>query len=371
VTEHRDGSSAGRFLFVACRPGSEAALKHDVAQRHRGLRFAFSRPGFVTFRAERAPTDDFASAFARTWGWSLGKVRGADEHELANAARSMLAERAPHEAIGHLHAWPRIRPLPGDDEFHPATEQPARTAVELIGATWPSGRAPPLLNRHAAAGNLVLDCCLVEPSEWWLGWHRAGSPETRWPGGAPSLSIPARVISRAYFKMVEALLWSELAVVAGDRWAEIGSAPGGACQALLDLGCTVTGVDPAEMDPLVLANPRFTHVRARAKDAKRGALRDCRWLAVDVNAAPKYTLDTAEAVVTEPGARVEGLVLTLKLTDAAYAAELPKFEQRVRSWGYADVRTRQLAFNRQEVCVVATKPSASHDRPAAPQRAPG
>jgi len=34
---------------------------------------------------------------------------------------------------------------------------------------------------------------------------------------------------------------------------------------------------------------------------------------------------------------------------------LPAFHKRVRSWGYEHVRARQLAFNRQEVCVVATE----------------
>lgn len=75
---------------------------------------------------------------------------------------------------------------------------------------------------------------------------------------------------------------------------------------------------------------------------------------MDANVAPKYTLDTVEAIVTQPEVRIEGLLLTLKLTDLALAAELPLFHKRIRSWGYRRVRARQLAFNRQEVCVVAT-----------------
>jgi 23S rRNA (cytidine2498-2'-O)-methyltransferase len=74
----------------------------------------------------------------------------------------------------------------------------------------------------------------------------------------------------------------------------------------------------------------------------------------DANVAPNYTLDTVEAIVTHPDTRIEGLVLTLKLTDLALAAKLPLFHKRIRSWGYAHVRARQLAFNREEVCVVAT-----------------
>jgi hypothetical protein len=96
-------------------------------------------------------------------------------------------------------------------------------------------------------------------------------------------------------------------------------------------------------------------VRARAKDVDREVFRGCRWLTADINLPPTYTLDAVEAVVTDPQVQIEGLVLALKLTDPALAAELPSFNKRIRSWGYTWVRARQLAFNRQEVCVVATR----------------
>jgi len=223
-------------------------------------------------------------------------------------------------------------------------------------AAQPAAVAPAALalNEIARKGELVLDCVLVEPLEWWFGWHRADAVATRWPGGVPPLIAPKRMISRAYLKILEALLWSELPVGEGDRCVEIGSAPGGSCLALIERGCIVTGIDPAEMDPLVLAQPNFEHVRAKAKDVKRSVFRDCRWLIMDANVAPKYTLDTVEAIVTAPRARPEGLVLTLKLTDPKLAANLAAFERRMRTWGYAQVRMRQLTFNRQEICAVVT-----------------
>ncbi len=201
----------------------------------------------------------------------------------------------------------------------------------------------------------MLDCALVERDEWWLGWHRADSPETRWPGGVPSIALPERLISRAYLKIVEALQWSELPVAAGDRCVEIGSAPGGSCLALLERGLLVTGIDPAEMDATVLAHPNFTHLRARAKDVKRSVFRDCRWLVMDANVAPNYTLDTLDALLTQAGVRPQGLVLTLKLTDPKLAEQLPAVAERIRRHGYRRVRMRQLAFNRQEVCAVVTE----------------
>ena len=351
------------FLFTACQPGAEAALKQEVARRHPGLRFSFSRPGFVTFRLPETATDapplELHSTFARTWGLSLGKVAGTNEAQMARELWKKLQGPYPAEDVAqfrHLHVWQRDSALPGDLGFDASATPPAAAVGARLLALRPTSAAPWALslNESAASGDRVLDCVLVEPGEWWFGWHRAASPETRWPGGVPNLVVPANMISRAYLKIEEALQWSELPVQAGDRCVEIGSAPGGSCQALLERGCVVTGIDPAEMDALVLANPRFTHLRARAKDLKRSTFREFRWLMSDANVAPNYTLDTVEAIVTHPETRIEGLVLTLKLTDAAHAAKLPLFHKRIRSWGYALVRARQLAYNREEVCVVAS-----------------
>ena len=354
------------FLFAACQPGSEAALKGDVARRHPQLRFAFSRPGFVTFRVADDPADDsppaLRSPFARTWGHSVGKVMGADAAEIARAVWASAATlQAPDGAarFRHLHVWQRDGALQGDEGFDAAVETPAQAAGAQLLAAHPATAAAPSLNAEVAAGESVLDCVLVEPREWWLGWHRAQSPETRWPGGVPPLGAPAGMISRAYLKIEEALRWSELPLRAGDRCVEIGSAPGGSCAALLERGCIVTGIDPGEMDATVLANPRFTHVRARARDVPRAVFHDARWLMSDANVAPKHTLDTVEAIVAENDVRLEGLVLTLKLTGPRSAAELPAFHKRIRGWGYQHVRARQLAVNRQEVCVVATERAAA------------
>lgn len=349
---------SARFLFVIAQPGTERPLKNEIAREHPELRFAFSRPGFVTFRLPDEPRRDFAlgSVFARTWGYSLGKVSGADDAQLARDAWRLGGEQGPDEPIRHLHVWPRERALPGDEGFDGAADELARALGALFVEQLPNRSDAPTVNIVAAAGDFVQDCVLVERDEWWLGWHRAEAPETRWPGGVPPIALPARLISRAYLKIVEALEWSELPIAAGDRCVEIGSSPGGSCLALLERGLLVTGIDPAEMDPEVLAHPNFTHVRARAKDVKRSVFRDCRWLVMDANVAPNYTLDTLDGVLTQGGARPEGLVLTLKLTDPALAERLPAIAERIRRYGYRRVRMRQLAFNRQEICAVVDRP---------------
>lgn len=350
---------SARFVFVTSQPGSERALKNELAREHPELKFAFSRPGFVTFRRPEDGRDELElrSVFARTWGYSLGKVSSADDTELAHDAARQVGAELAGRTVRHVHVWHRERSLPGDEDFDAAREQLAAAVGALLAERCEARDERPAVNAVAESGDLVLDCVLVERHEWWLGWHRAASPETRWPGGVPPLAVPQRLISRAYLKIVEALLWSELPVTAGDRCVEIGSAPGGSCLALLERGLLVTGIDPAEMDAAVLAHPNFTHVRARAKDVKRSVFRDCRWLVMDANVAPNYTLDSLESVLTQGGARPEGLLLTLKLTEPSLAEKLPAIADRLRRFGFRRVRMRQLAFNRREVCAVASNPT--------------
>ena len=206
------------------------------------------------------------------------------------------------------------------------------------------------LFRH---GEAILDCVLVAPGEWWVGHHRVHSIASSWPGGMLDLELPPDAVSRAWLKMEEALRWSRLPIPRDARVAEIGSAPGGASQSLLARGFRVTGIDPAEMAPEVLRHPRFTHLRRRSTQVRRREFRKIRWLTVDMNVAPNYTLDAVEEIVTHPEVSIRGMLLTLKLPEWQLAAEVPAFLQRIAGWGYNIVRARQLQHNRREICVAA------------------
>jgi 23S rRNA (cytidine2498-2'-O)-methyltransferase len=305
-----------QFIFTICQHGAEDALKAELAKTWPDWRLSYSRPGFVTWKlpetGKLAPDFDIRSVFTRTHGFSLGKVTGDLANELAERVWP-LVEGLP---VDHIHVWQRDEEVPGVKGF---------------------------------------DCVLVEPNEWWVGWHRASTLPTRWPGGVPLIETESETISRAYLKLAEALRWSQLPMAKGDLCAELGSAPGGAAQLLLERGMYVIGVDPAEMDEQILENPNFAHLRARASEVKRSEFARVRWLLADANVAPDHTLDSVEAIVAHDDTHVRGLLLTLKLPEWDLASHIPAYIDRVRSWGYKYVRARQLAFNRQEICLCALK----------------
>jgi len=350
------------FAFCTCQPGAEPALKGEVAARLPAWKFAFSRPGFVTFKlpepAEPVAFEPMRLTFARTIGLSLGRVEaeGSEPADLAkrlweHEAVGPLAESAPYS----LHVWSRDHDLPGEDGAEPGPTPESLAALAALREAAPEGM---LAERGAKpAPRVAIDVALVEPTQWWLGAHALRSRTDRWPGGVPRLELPEHAVSRAYLKMQEGLRWSGLPIQKGDYWVELGCAPGGASQALLDAGMNVVGVDPAEVDPIVASSPGFEHLRARASDIAVDEVTDASWIAADINVAPQYTLDTVERLVTNQAMHVRGLLLTLKLLSLNLARPEVVAEtiQRVRGWGFADVRTRQLAHNRREYCLAAVR----------------
>jgi 23S rRNA (cytidine2498-2'-O)-methyltransferase len=347
-------SDAPEFIYVTCQMGAEPALKRELSSLHPELRFSFSRPGYLTFKLppDWPANDGFTlhSTFARAYGYSLGKAEGATSGDRAAAVARMAGMR-PYDA---LHVWQRDLAPAGHHGYQPIVTDEARTAEVAIRAAWAAaGRLPPA--RIASRDKLVFDCIVVEPDQWWLGRHRATSIDRGWPGGIYPEVLPESAVSRAYLKMSEALAWSALPIAAGQQCAEIGCAPGGASQALLDRGLLVMGIDPAEVAPGVLEHPNFVHVRKRGADVRRREFRKVRWLMADMNVAPQYTLDTVEEIVTHREANVRGVILQLKLLEWELADHLPEYAQRVRGWGYRDVRLRQLSHNRQEVCLAASR----------------
>ena len=357
-----------QFLFVTCQVGAEKAVKGEVADRWPGFRLAFSRPGFLTFKlpSDHALADDFdlESVFARAYGFSLDNVVGETQEELAAGVWKSCKGRT----IQRIHVWEKDRSEPGVHRFEPSITPAAVDAHRLLLEQCPRPQ-----NLAKSAGDpttaarvdeLIMDCVMLSPNEWWAGFHRASLIPSRYPGGMMSLELPPDAVSRAWLKMEEALRWSEFPIARGARVAEIGSAPGGASQALLARGLIVTGVDPAEMAAAVLNHPRFTHIRRRSMEVRRRDFQKIRWLTADMNVAPQYTLDAVEAIVAHPRINIRGLLLTLKLPKWDLASNMADYLARVRSWGYNVVRARQLQYDRREVCVAALQQPFRRKPPA-------
>jgi 23S rRNA (cytidine2498-2'-O)-methyltransferase len=343
-------SGGATFVFAACNPGSEAALKREVARAHPALRPSYGRPGFVTFKAT-APQGATAGlpgvALARVAGASLGPADG----EGAIAAAAAAFGGAPL----HLHVWERDAVPPEDA---PPDRPPGHRAAALaaaVRAAAPAAWHPP---RPPADGEHVLDVvCAADPAEPpWLGHHIHSAAHLPWPGGIPPVSVPPDAPSRALRKLEEMVAAIGLPVAAGQVALELGAAPGGAALALLRRGLTVVGVDPGAIDPIVLAHPGFTHLATKMGGVDRAALPPrVDWLLCDVHLAPQVALHQLRRFLPPLRDGLRGLIWTLKLNRWEVIDEVPALLASLGELGFADVRARQLPGHRQELGVVARR----------------
>ncbi len=319
------------FAFATCLPGLEPAVKLDVARTRPQLRFAYSRPGLVTFKSSIAlAVEDLpATAFARVWGRSIGASR--DPAEAAHTIGGL--------SVARVHVFPR-----DPDEVAEGRDilAPWRAAL----AAHPAG--------PAITGELVANVIVSADEPAWIGIHRHAEGRILHPGGFIPVEIPGDAPSRAYAKIEEAIEWAGLDVERGQVAIEIGAAPGGAVMALARRGVEVWGVDTAELAPQVLALPGVHHLQIKV-----GALRweqlppRVDWLLVDVNLAPQVALHEIARLMPRLRPTLRGAVITLKLNDFGFVSALPTLVQRIEGFGFSDVRMQHLPSNRREICVVA------------------
>ena len=111
--EERDRTRAPRLAFRVLAAGLRhvSHARRDVVGRELELR----------------------SVFARTWGYSIGKVGGDDDIALARDAWRLVGDAGCRDdAFPHVHVWQRERSLPGDDDYDGAADELARTIGALL-----------------------------------------------------------------------------------------------------------------------------------------------------------------------------------------------------------------------------------------------
>ena len=346
----------GDFLLATCQGGAEDVIAARLASALPGCTRGAWRRGAVSFKLPAGSDPSPAAldrvrdalAFARALFRCHGQVHWTDDASRIETLRARL----PAARYDAVHLYPRDVRTMTTSELVAGVPLAAKRAglVDLFpGATFAAARP----------GDLVLDCLADADDRWWVGWHRATTPSTCWPGGLYPGAIPGDKVSRAWLKLDEAIHSFAIEFQPGSRAVELGASPGGACQRLLEAGLEVVGIDPALVDPVVAALPGFTQWRKRARDVQLRELRGFDWVVSDMNIDPVSSMESIGRVVTAPGSRVEGIIATLKLPDWSRAESLDGWLGAFRAWGFAP-QARQLSTGGREVCVCA--------RRAAPRR---
>ncbi len=312
------------------------------------------RPQLITWKSKRALDGGFAlgSCFGRVSGLSLGMC--AKDEDIVTSAAVFGG------VLFHLHVFPREVPEDGLFEAEWARLDAKRAALivplEAAGIAIHEAEAQPQI------GDWVMDVIVGHGDEepLFIGAHRHSTQTHPIAGALPRITMPKEAPSRAYLKLEQALAWGGLdndRALLGKTALELGCAPGGASYALLRRGVRVIGVDPGQMDPMVLRftgpnQARMKHLPISVGDLGEEPLpRQIDLLISDMNLAPPSALRYIEWVQNRVHAR--HFILTLKINDRAIERAIPSFLQQLGKFAPGELRVTQLPANRREICVVS------------------
>lgn len=182
--------------------------------------------------------------------------------------------------------------------------------------------------------------------ELYAGWGTPAEQLSDWPGGAVRFQREEGQISRAKFKLLEAERAFKLYFETFREAIDIGAAPGGWTQLLLERGLRVTSIDPAELHPSLSAYPRLTAMKKNASDVNF-APGTFDLLVCDMSWSP---MQMAKLVLEKTDALTEGAtaIITLKLMHKKPLQTIRDVVERLSS-AFELKKAKQLFHNRDEI----------------------
>ncbi len=297
-----------QFFFALTNVEAEPILKQEIRLRYPELRMSYSRPGFITFKADNDST--FDPLFCRVSGVCLGKFK--------------LSE------LGTERAW--AYPV------HSKLELPVSLKALSDQSLFKKGETVRLIVMAGA-------------DEFWVCSYVLKSHHFQTPGETSSI-LPREVPSRAYYKIAEAYEAFDLPFEQQETVLELGSAPGGASLFLLEQDLKILGVDPADMDPAILKRINFKQLRKPFETLAPEDFRsDVDWIISDINLPPTVVLKEVFRLLTFLGPR--GLILTLKMNDLKHLEVVASIREQLRKQGFRKVELKYLPSHKKEICLLA------------------
>ena len=173
-----------------------------------------------------------------------------------------------------------------------------------------------------------------------------------WSGGMRHYALRADTVSRAGFKLMEALEAYPLDFEAGSSALDLGAAPGGWTKVLIERGLRVTAVDPVQLSPALQAGGRVEYHSVRAHDyiRKSSKIFDLIVNDMSMNIFSSINFVLALKKRLRPGGHV---IITFKLTKHDRLNKINEGLALLRG-AFEIAFVKQLFHNRSEITVILT-----------------
>jgi 23S rRNA (cytidine2498-2'-O)-methyltransferase len=193
---------------------------------------------------------------------------------------------------------------------------------------------------------------LITNDKCFIGISDVGSNLSSWNGGMIHYKKDDNDVSRAKFKLMEAIYVFEIDMFSIHNAIDLGAAPGGWTSVLLEHDITVTAVDTGDMDQSLLENKNLTFIKENVSDI---ALEDDTYdmLTSDISWSP---INTAKMALKCSHSLKKGgiAVVTVKLMNNKIGKTI-KDVKNIYSEIYDIIQVKQLFHNRDEVTIYMKK----------------
>ena len=194
---------------------------------------------------------------------------------------------------------------------------------------------------------------LIDNESFYMGISSAEDNLSCWNGGMHRYQRYEGQISRAEFKLLEAV--DEFKIICSEfcQVLDLGAAPGGWSKVMLDKGMYVTAVDPAEIDKTLSKNSNMVHFRETVQQFILHNINQydiiLNDMKMDISESCKIMLSLA------PYLKENGLcIMTFKLQEKGKIKQINR-GLRILGEKYNILHAKQLFHNRSEITVIFDK----------------
>ena len=188
---------------------------------------------------------------------------------------------------------------------------------------------------------------VIAGSSAYLGVSTVRQNLSDWAGGQRRFKRDDEQISRAEFKLLEALEVFQLSLPSNGKAADLGAAPGGWTRLLRQHSLEVWAIDPGELHASLQHDPKVHHLRSYAQQFSQKVLFDCvvNDMRLDIEESATITAQFAKHL------KPNGLaIMTMKLPPKHIRSAINRGVQILEA-AYQVIGVRQLFHNRHEVTV--------------------
>lgn len=323
--------SVGDWLWL-CRQGAENDVCEELAL-YRVTAEPFA-PALV--RSPKKPPGDVMLTFARQ-GLPVEALLPPDAQAIAQS----VSRRIKRPIAIHVFA-------PDSDSGNLLSARAETLGSELAKLLQDAG-IDVLSDGEAAqqAGGHLLQVCFLAPDRVAVGIVACVKAQSLFPGGRQRFRKPKDAPSRSARKLEEALVWSGHAPASGEVCVDLGAAPGGWSQVLVERRCHVVAIDPGRLAPEIAR--RVEHLRMNAFGFAPEIPAD--WVVCDMAYRP---LEVAALLARWGRHRwAQFMIANFKLPMKKRVAMVGRIREILATGGWTGIKMRQLYHDREEVTVAA------------------